>query len=131
MQFRDFRKELARNGIKMLFFMNRILLEGKHKKTFETEIRISSEIDAPVDNSRREYQEAVSDITGETALAYYREQIEQHPQFEAMLIREWAKEDSESGRAVKFAIEERIAMQEAESLQSDERTAILSIIAES
>lgn len=134
MQFRDFKEDLALHGIKMLFFMNHILLEGKHERTFETEIRVSAEMDAPIDKARRDFPEeykTVSDTVDESALAHYREMIEQHQKFEAWLISEWAKEDSDSGREVKFTIEERIAIQEAEGLQSDKRTAILSMIAES
>ena len=64
----------------------------------------------------------------ELALEHYREQIKQSPQFEAWLISEWSKEDSESGQDVKVAIEERIAIKAAEGLQTDERSVILSMI---
>lgn len=79
MRFRDFKETLAQNGIKMLFFMGRILLEGKHERTFETEIRLNDSINAPRNDSLREYpdvSEKVSDTLNEEVLDYYREQIE-------------------------------------------------------
>lgn len=113
-KFAEFKRELAKKGIKLHFFLGRIELEGKNEQIFTTEYQ-------------EEYLD-VSDVVDETALKEYRKMIRQNPEFEAWLIREWAKEDTRAGQAVRFAIDERIAIQEAEDLQSAERAAILSMI---
>ena len=115
-KFADFKKELAEKGIKLHFFLGRIVLERSDEKLFSSEYQ-------------EEYLD-VSPIVNDAAFIAYKVMIKQNPEFEAWLIQEWSKEDTRTGQAVKFAIDERIAIQEAEGLQPVQRTAILSMVTE-
>ena len=95
----DFKKELAECGIKWHYFLCRIELNPSD---------ILSEYPEEYEN--------VSDTLNEEALSYYRDFFERNPRIENWFIQEWAKEDTRAGQAVKFALEERTAIQSEKSI---------------
>ena len=113
----------------MHFLFGRIVLEMKNKPVFMCELKVKDANGNEVEDIKnREYTEEyenVSDTANEVAFEHYREMIAKKPRFEVWLISQWSKEDTPAGRAVKAAIEERIAIREVEGIPTDLESALM------